>query len=81
MDFGLLLLRLTVGLTFAAHGTQTLFGWFGGLGLDAIGQFFAMLGFAPDKRHALMAGLAETGAVPFWRLDYLHRLRPHSSSA
>ena len=33
MDIGLLLLRLTVGLTLAAHGTQKLFGWFGGPGL------------------------------------------------
>jgi putative oxidoreductase len=61
MDIGLLLLRLTVGLTLAAHGTQKLFGWFGGPGLDATGQFFTMLGFAPGRRHALMAGLAETG--------------------
>ena len=30
MDIGLLLLRLTVGLTLAAHGGQKLFGWFGG---------------------------------------------------
>jgi putative oxidoreductase len=61
MDIGLLLLRLTVGLIFAAHGTQKLFGWFGGPGLDATGQFFAMIGFPPGQRHALMAGLAETG--------------------
>ena len=61
MDIGLLLLRLTVGLTLAAHGTQKLFGWFGGPGLDATGQFFEMIGFRPGRRHALMAGLAETG--------------------
>src|SRR5713226_2406444 len=61
MDIGLLLLRLTVGLTLTAHGTQKLFGWFGGPGLDATGQFFAMLGFPMGRRHALMAGLAETG--------------------
>jgi putative oxidoreductase len=61
MDIGLLLLRLTVGLTLGAHGAQKLFGWFGGPGLDATGQFFAMLGFPPGRRHALMAGLAETG--------------------
>jgi len=60
MDIGLLLLRLGVGLTLAAHGTQKLFGWFGGPGLDATGQFFAMIGFPPGRRHALMAGLAET---------------------
>lgn len=61
MNVGLLLLRLVVGLTLAAHGSQKLFGWFGGPGLDATGQFFAMLGFPPGRRHALMAGLAETG--------------------
>ena len=38
-----------------------MFGWFGGPGIDATGQFFAMLGFSPGRRHALMAGLAETG--------------------
>jgi uncharacterized membrane protein YphA (DoxX/SURF4 family) len=51
----------SVGLTLAAHGTQKLFGWFGGPGRDATGQFFAMLGFPPRRRHALMAGLAEAG--------------------
>ena len=61
MDLGLLL-RLTVGLTLAAHGGQKLFGWFGGPGLDAIGKGFETLGFYPGKRHALMAGLVETGA-------------------
>ncbi len=61
MNIGLLILRLTVGLTLAAHGTQKLFGWFGGPGLDATGQFFEMLRFFPGRRHALMAGLAETG--------------------
>lgn len=39
-DSGLLLLRLGVGLTLAAHGTQELFGWFGGHGLTATGVGF-----------------------------------------
>jgi putative oxidoreductase len=59
MDLGLLLLRMTVGLTLAAHGTQKLFGWFGGHGLDAIGRVFDGLGFHPGRRHAWMAGVAE----------------------
>lgn len=59
MEIGLLLLRLTVGLTLAAHGAQKLFGWFGGPGLDAIGQGFEMLGFHPGRRHARMAGVTE----------------------
>jgi putative oxidoreductase len=71
MDIGLLLLRLTVGLTLAAHGAQKLFGWFGGPGLDVTGQFFAMLGFSPGRRHALMAGLAETGGGLLLALGFL----------
>lgn len=60
MDFGLLLLRLTVGLTLAAHGAQKL-GWFGGPGLDAIGQIFDGLGFHPGRRQALVASFVEIG--------------------
>jgi len=71
MDIGLLLLRLTVGLTLAAHGAQKLFGWFGGPGIDAIGQFFAMLGFPAGRRYALMAGLAETGGGLLLALGFL----------
>jgi putative oxidoreductase len=60
MELGLLLLRLTVGLTLAAHGTQKLFGWFGGPGLEATGHGLAALGFHPGRRHALVAGVVET---------------------
>src|SRR5215469_18541116 len=60
MDIGLLLLRLTIGLTIAAHGAQMLFGWFGGQGLENTGQVFVTLGF-PGRRYALMAALAEIG--------------------
>ena len=45
MDIGLLLLRLAVGLTIAAHGAQMLSGWFGGHGLAKTGQLFEALGF------------------------------------
>src|SRR5580704_2036608 len=71
MDIGLLLLRLAVGLTIAAHGAQKLFGWFGGPGLDRNGQFFATLGFPPGRRHALMAGLAESGGGLSLALGFL----------
>ena len=62
MSIGLLILRLVVGLTLAAHGTQKLFGWFGGYGLMGTGGFLEKLGFVPGRRAALAAGLAETGA-------------------
>ena len=54
MEIGLLLLRLTAGLTLAAHGTQKLFGWFGGPDLEATGQLFETLGFLPGRRQALL---------------------------
>lgn len=59
MAIGLLILRLFVGLTLAAHGAQKLFGWFGGYGLTGTGGFLEQLGFFPGRRHALLAGLAE----------------------
>ena len=59
MAIGLLILRLFVGLTLAAHGAQKLFGWFGGYGLTGTGGFLEQLGFFPGRRNALFAGLAE----------------------
>ena len=59
MDLGILLLRVTVGLVMAAHGSQKVFGWFGGYGPDGTGQFMEALGFRPGRRHALAAGYVE----------------------
>ncbi|KPI32944.1 DoxX family protein [Actinobacteria bacterium OV450] len=59
-DVGLLVLRLVVGLTMAAHGTQKLFGWFGGPGLDAFGKGFTASGYPAGKTMAVVAGLSET---------------------
>ena len=60
-DLGRLLLRITVGSIFVEHGTQKLFGWFGGHGLDGSGQFFESIGLRPGRRHAMAAGVAEAG--------------------
>jgi putative oxidoreductase len=48
-----------VGLTFAAHGAQKLFGSFGGPGLTGTARFFEQLGLRPGKLSALLAGVAE----------------------
>ena len=59
LSIGLLVARVVVGLLMAAHGTQKLFGWFGGYGLKATGEFFAQLGFRPGRAFAAAASLAE----------------------
>ncbi|WFB08032.1 DoxX family protein [Streptomyces sp. LX-29] len=59
-DIGLLLMRVVVGLTMAGHGTQKLFGWFNGPGLDATAQGFAAYGYEHEEPMALLAALTET---------------------
>ncbi|MFD9816095.1 DoxX family protein [Streptomyces sp. NPDC059080] len=58
-DCGLLLIRLTFGLLMAGHGSQKLFGIFGGQGLTQTGKNFASLGYQPGKLFALIGGLSE----------------------
>jgi len=54
-----LILRVPVGLVLAAHGSQKLFAWFGGYGLQGTGQWLESMGFAPGYLMALLAGSAE----------------------
>ncbi|MFA6163859.1 MAG: DoxX family protein [Methylobacter sp.] len=60
-DAGLesIILRVPIGLILAAHGSQKLFGWFGGYGLDGTGQWMASVGLNPGFFMALLAGSAE----------------------
>ncbi|MFJ3704021.1 MULTISPECIES: DoxX family protein [Streptomyces] len=59
-DVGLLLVRVVLGVTVAAHGAQKLFGWFGGGGIEGTGQFFTMSGYPSGRTMAVIAGLSET---------------------
>lgn len=52
-------LRVPVGIIFAAHGAQKLFGWFGGYGLQGTGHWMASIGLHPGYWMALLAGSAE----------------------
>ncbi|CAM3113995.1 DoxX family protein [Williamsia muralis] len=63
LDIGLLALRVGVGGTLFAHGTQKLFGWFGGHGLDATAGAFDGMGFKPAKPSAAVAGISEAGGA------------------
>jgi len=59
MAVGLLLIRVVLGLLLVGHGTQKLFGWFGGGGPAGTGAFFDSVGYRPGRGMALLAGLAE----------------------
>src|SRR3954451_14121057 len=59
MDLGLFLIHVVVGLVIAAHGSQKLFGLFGGAGLDGTGGVMESLGLAPGRPMALASGLTE----------------------
>ncbi|MCW2723642.1 MAG: DoxX family protein [Frankiales bacterium] len=61
MNTGLLILRLVFGLLLVGHGSQKLFGKFGGYGLTGTGGWFASVGFRPGKQMAFVAGAAELG--------------------
>jgi putative oxidoreductase len=61
MTFFTTLARVLIGGLFVGHGTQKLFGWFGGHGPEATGQAFEGMGMKPGKTHALAAGYSEAG--------------------
>lgn len=60
MKIGRLLLRAAVGSFFIGHGTQKLFGWFGGRGLKSTAEGFEAMGLKPGTVHAAAGGAAET---------------------
>ena len=59
MAYGILFLRLVLGLTMAAHGTQKLFGWFGGPGPSGVRGLMASLGFRTPFAVGLLLGTSE----------------------
>ena len=61
MSIWRLLTRLVVGGFVFGHGTQKLFGWFGGAGIEGTAKGFEKAGLRPGPRNAVAAGLAETG--------------------
>ena len=68
--------RLVFGPLFAAHGTQKLFGWFRGGGLENTGSVFAQLGFRPGRWFAAAAGLTELTAGLLIALGFLGPVGP-----
>ena len=58
-DAGLLLMRGMLGAVFVFHGSQKLFGWFGGYGLQATGQWMESIGIPFGLVSATLAGSTE----------------------
>jgi putative oxidoreductase len=54
-------MRVLIGGLFVGHGTQKLFGWFDGPGLEGTSGMMDKLGMRPARRHATLAGAAEAG--------------------
>ena len=60
MTLGRLIARVAIGGLFAGHGTQKLFGWFGGSGIGGTAETMHKLELRPARHHAVAAGTAET---------------------
>ena len=71
LDAGLLILRVLIGVLFIGHGTQKLFGWFGGYGLDGTAAWFDSQGIRPARFWAILAGLGEAGGGLLFALGLL----------
>jgi putative oxidoreductase len=61
IDLALLVLRLGVGLTFAVHGAQKVFGWWDGPGIVGWHADIARMGYRPAGFFAAASALAELG--------------------
>ena len=60
VDLGILILRVVLGSIFIAHGTQKLFGWFGGYGMEGTQGFVGKLGLKPERFWANVVAFSET---------------------
>ncbi|HEV2439119.1 MAG TPA: DoxX family protein [bacterium] len=74
MDLGLLILRVVLGLLMIGHGTQKLFGWFGGYGLNGSSGFVASRGFVPAKFWTAVGSLSESVGGLLFLLGFLSPL-------
>jgi putative oxidoreductase len=64
-DWGLLVLRVVLGISFLGHGSQKMFGWFGGYGLTGTAGFLESLGLKPGKPMAFLSAAAELAGGAF----------------
>jgi putative oxidoreductase len=58
-DTGLFLIRAILAVVFIYHGSQKLFGWFGGYGIEGTAGWMASVGIAFPTLSAILAGATE----------------------
>ncbi len=71
---GILILRLVIGFTLAAHGAQKLFGWWGGPGMKGWTGAMNHMRIRPATPWAWMSALAEFGGGLGLALGFLNPL-------
>src|SRR4029077_21230607 len=71
---GILILRLVIGLTVAAHGAQKLFGWWGGPGMNGWTGAMNHMRIRPATPWAWTSALAEFGGGLGLALGFLNPL-------
>lgn len=59
IDFGLVTIRMMFGVIFIFHGSQKLFGAFGGHGVEGMAMFLQSMSFPLPYLNAWMAALTE----------------------
>ena len=67
MHLARLATRVVIGGLFVGHGTQKLFGSFGGPGIEGTQQMMGAIGMHPTQQHAYAAGVTETVGERRWR--------------
>jgi putative oxidoreductase len=71
IDAALLVLRVGVGLVFAAHGAQKLFGWWNGPGMTGWQGAMAHMGYRPAALFAWVSALIEFGGGLLLAIGFL----------
>ena len=74
MDLALLFLRVTLAILMLGHGTQKLFGWFKGPGLQGEYKFLQSLRLRPVWVWMLLAIGSEVGGALLFALGFIHPL-------
>jgi putative oxidoreductase len=81
VNLGLLVLRLVFGTLMMGHGSQKLFGWFKGPGVQGTASWMESMGMRPGKFWAVLAGGTEFGGGLLTALGFLNPLGPLATFA